>query len=141
VHPPPEANPPGLHLDAEWAEGGLLVRATNARAGHRLPTGDPERFVWIEVQAYDAAGAPVGPPFTHRVGQRWEWWPIARKLDDNRLAPGEVRELAVPLADGAVAARILASSHRMSEEAAAFHHLDGYPRSVLTHELWVRPDP
>ena len=135
--PPPEANPPGLGLDARWDATGLVVVATNANAGHQLPTGDPERFVRVEVRFVDAAGAPAGEPWTARIGQTWEWWPVAKKLDDNRLAPREARAWTVPPPPGARTATIEASSHRMSEEAATFHALEGYPRSLMTHTLTV----
>ncbi len=136
--PPIEANPPGLALDARWDASGVVVIGTNANAGHRLPTGDPERFILVEVHFKDAAGAAVGEPFSERIGQKWEWWPVAKKLDDNRLAPRESRTWTVPPPAGAVSAVIEASSHRMTDETAAFHHLDDYPRALVTHAVTVQ---
>lgn len=133
--PPPEANPPGLGLDARWDATGLVVVATNANAGHQLPTGDPERFVRVDVRFSDAAGAPVGEPWSARIGQTWEWWPVAKKLDDNRLAPRESRTWTLQPPPGAAAATLEASSHRMTDDTAAFHALEGYPRSVVTHTI------
>ncbi len=137
---PVAANPPGLGLQATWQAATLALVLTNERAGHLLPTGDPERWVQVDVAFMDASGAPVGEPWQARIGQRWEWWPEPKKLGDDRLAPGQSRteELVVP--GGAVAARVTASSHRMTAEAAGYHDLDDYPLSVVTHRLRVTPD-
>ena len=136
IAPPPEANPPGLDLTATVADGGLRLVATNANAGHRLPTGDPERWVQIDVDFLGPTG-PVGQRFTHRIGQVWEWSTPPRKVSDNRLAPREARVLEVPIPAGAIRAQIRASSHRISEENAGYHGLVDYPRSIETHRFEV----
>jgi len=137
VHPPLEANPPGLDLTARWAGSVLEIVATNARAGHMLPSGDPERWVQIDARFLDANGAAVGEPWRHRIGQEWTWYPVPEKRGDNRLAPREARTFSVAIPGSAVAAQVEASSHRMTDEAAAYHHLDDYPRSIRTHQLRV----
>lgn len=139
IHPPAEANPPGLDLTATWTDAGLAVTATNARAGHRLPTGDPERWVQMDVRWLDAGGAPVGEPWSARFGQTWEWYPEARKVADDRLAPNEARTWTLAPPPGATRARVEASSHRMTPETAAYHHLGDYPLSVQTHAIDVQP--
>lgn len=139
VQPPVATNPPGLGLAARWEAGALIVDMTNANAGHRLPTGDPERWVAVDVRFEDAAGAPIGEAWTTRIGQIWEWWPAPKQLSDNRLAPREVRTASIAVPTGAVQAIVEASSHRMSEETQAFHHLDGYPLAITTHRLIVTP--
>ena len=136
VSPPPEANPPGLGLAAAWTDEGLVLTLQNANAGHRLPTGDPERWVQVDVR-FEAAGRPVGESWSTRVGQTWEWWPAPRKLGDNRLAPREERTERVPVPEGADTAVVVASSHRMTPETAAYHELGDYPLSVETHRLTV----
>ncbi len=109
----------------------------NLRAGHYIPTGDPERFITLALSLGrpDAAGTPSAPIWTHteRIGEVWEWHPKARRLSENRLAPGERRELnfAVPLpaaaskqpqgaakADAPLVAEVVALNHRMTEENA-----------------------
>lgn len=140
-YPPLEANPPGLALGAT-VEGGLLrLTATNARAGHRLPSGDPERWVQIDARFVTANGVPVGDPFQHRIGQVWDWTTPPRKRSDNRLGPREARLLVVPIPAGASHAEVEASSHRISQKNAEYHGLDDYPRSVRTHNLRVPIPP
>ena len=87
--------PPGVALLADPAPRAAAgstatwsVRAVNANAGHRLPTGDPERSVWIQLLAIGPAGDSLARA-EHRIEQRYQWSPVVRKLADNRLAPGE----------------------------------------------------
>ena len=134
VHPPPEANPPGLELKASWTDA-VVVTATNANAGHYLPSGDPERWVQVTVQFEDADGSGIGEAWTTRFGQEWTWWPEPEKHGDTRLAPRESRTFTVRAPSDAVRATVTGSSHRMSEETAAYHELEDYPLSIQTHEL------
>lgn len=136
VQPPVASNPPGLDVAATWTGTGLALALTNARAGHMLPSGDPERWVQVDVTFQDEGGTTL-ETWTTRIGQRWAWWPEPRKLEDNRLKPRERRTFDVPVPDGAVRARIVASSHRMAQETADYHALAGYPLSVETHAFEV----
>lgn len=138
VHPPPEANPPGLGVTAEWGDNDLVLRLSNDNAGHMLPTGDPERFILVQVAFVDAAGAEIATE-SLRIGQTWEWNP-PKKLGDNRLAPREERVETLARPDGAKAAVVEASSHRITEKTAEYHHLEDYPRSLLTHRIRVDAD-
>ncbi|MCB9764149.1 MAG: hypothetical protein H6739_30540 [Alphaproteobacteria bacterium] len=124
----PEAAAPG-----QLVEGTLTV--TNARAGHRVPTGDPERYVLVTVTVTDPGGAQLART-TLRLGQRWVWWPEAQRLADDRLAPGESRAVTVrfPMPEGGAAAHLLAEHYRISPENAAYHGLDGYPIKSTTAE-------
>ena len=67
----------------------------------------------------------------------WTWWPLPEKQSDNRLAPREARTWPLAVPDGAVGAVVTASSHRITEDTAVFHHLGDYPRSLVTHTLNV----
>lgn len=140
-YPPEEANVPGLGLSAGVQDTALQLTLSNASAGHLLPTGDPERWVQIDVSFTDPAGQGLGAPFQHRIGQIWEWSVPPRKQSDNRLAPREVRRLSVPVPPGATRAVVEASSHRISRENADYHGLGAYPRSVTTHRLEVVLSP
>lgn len=137
VVPPVEANPPGVDVRAKRDGADLAVAITNARAGHMLPTGDPERWVQVDVQFLGADGEAVGEPWQHRMGQVWEWEP-PRKLSDNRLGPRQTRELRVGVPSGATIAEVVVSSHRMKPDVAEYHDLAGvYPLSVETDRFEV----
>ena len=131
--PPLDQLGPGLGVEQEASADAILVRLSNSAAGHMLPTGDPERFILVEVSFLDDEGRRIGEPHRERIGQTWEWWPEPRKLDDNRLAPLEVREVTIPRPAGATRWILVAASHRISAEALEYHRLDGYPSSRVTH--------
>lgn len=136
IAPPPEANVPGLALQAQPEGGSLVVTSTNANAGHRLPSGDPERWVQVDVVFFGPEG-PVGEPWQLKLGQTWKWEVPPKKIADNRLAPRESRVDRVPIPANAVRAEVVGSSHRISEANAAYHHLGDYPRSVETHRFSI----
>lgn len=141
--PPPDAQPgPGLDLAATPAPTGVALRLTNAGSGHMLPSGDPERWIQVDVRFSDAAGAAVGEAWSTRIGQTWTWYPKPEKTADNRLAPGESRTLEVESPPAATSATVIATSHRMSSENAAYHKLgDDYPLSIQTHRVVVPLPP
>lgn len=67
----------------------IPVQIRNARAGHSVPTADPERFVLVRVRLLDEQNGELKRQ-EHRIGQVWQWEP-AKKISDNRLAPLESR--------------------------------------------------
>lgn len=77
----------------------VTVELDNARAGHRVPTGDPERHVVIEALLLDAGGQLLGREAL-RIGQLWRWDPDAEQVFDNRMAPRERRTWLAHLAVG-----------------------------------------
>ncbi|MED5373947.1 MAG: multiheme c-type cytochrome [Myxococcota bacterium] len=132
-----------LELPEQAEEGSLVVGSIqlhNARAGHSLPSGDPERYLWVEATVVDAQGQVVQRT-THRVGQRWVWWPRAERLDDNRLQAGEQREIPLRfvLPPGGAEITLSVDHYRISPENAAYHGLEDYPThhrvAHLTHTL------
>ncbi len=131
--PPLDQLGAGLGIETEATADELILRLSNAAAGHMLPTGDPERFIRVEVELSDGEGKAIGEPRRERIGQTWEWWRAPRKLADNRLAPLETREVRIPRPEAAAGWSVVASSHRISDEALEFHRLDGYPASRVTH--------
>ena len=132
--PPLEQLGAGLGVELEAKSNELVLRLSNSAAGHLLPTGDPERFILVEVEFSDRQGRTVGETYQQRIGQTWEWWPAPRRLADRRLAPFEVREIRIPRPEAADRWTLVAASHRISAEAIEFHDLAGYPSSRVTHE-------
>jgi hypothetical protein len=115
----------------------IRVAITNGRAGHELPTGDPERFVTLEVAVLDDHGTRLWTE-TARIGETWEWYPRARLLSDNSLKPGERRELTFNVQEPAgiddpLTIELVVRNHRMTEEnARAMGILGQYPLAVET---------
>ena len=108
----------------------IPVRLKNAYAGHKLPTGDPERHIRIEVDLMN--DGKVMETRSLRIGQQWEWWPKARRIADTRLKPLQQRTETLKFAAGKASPRtrirVTVTNVRMTEEAAKFHHLTGkYP--------------
>ena len=123
-YPPLEANPPGLALAARLEGDEVVVEVSNARAGHRLPTGDPERKVRVELVFIGPDGEVGRTGWVY--GQTWTWSPPTRHADD-RLAPRETRTYRVELPAGASRLVLTGVNERMSEANRAYHQLDGYP--------------
>ena len=115
IGPPLAQLGPGLGVEQEASADELVLRLSNSAAGHMLPTGDPERFILVEVSFLDRGGRRIGEPHRERIGQTWEWWPGLSR------PPGAIQWILV------------AASHRISAEALEYHGLDGYPASRVTH--------
>lgn len=83
---------PGEIVFSQFNRSGQIqipVQIRNARAGHFVPTADPERFVLVRVRLLDERNDELTRQ-EYRIGQVWQWEP-AKKLYDNRLAPLESR--------------------------------------------------
>lgn len=113
--------------DVKKASGGLTANLAviNSGTGHRVPTGDPERFIELRLSALDRRGKTLAEK-VERIGQTWQWSPVARKVADNRLLPGEKRE--IPFALNAAAETdsiVLAVRHiRLTAENAQYMKQD-----------------
>ena len=82
----------GLTIQTRRSGDKVIVTLFNGHAGHAVPTADPERFVQVRLRAFDKEGKQISEG-KERIGQTWAWNP-ARKLGDNRIGPGEKRELS-----------------------------------------------
>ena len=63
----------------------------NAGAGHKLPTGDPDRYFTVEFAVLDRTGR-VMKSQSHTMGRWIMWQPVIVDLYDNRLPPLASRE-------------------------------------------------
>ncbi len=103
------------------------IEIENAEAGHKLPTGDPERFIRVVIRATDESGADLGE-MVEQYGIEYQWSPVVKLLSDNRLAPKEKRTLSLSFvapAKGAVKLQVEASRWRISEKNLEYHGLKG----------------
>ncbi len=134
-----------IDLPAPVAPGeraAVEVVLDNVRAGHRVPTGDPERYLLLQVRILAADGRAIAG-LDERIGQRWIWWPVALKLDDNRIPAGEDRAWSLPfvMPPDAVSVELSLEHYRISPENAAYHGLSDMPnhRTVQTLSLDLGP--
>ena len=58
----------------------------NAGAGHKLPTGDPDRYFTVEFSVVDATGRVLREQ-SSSMGRWILWQPVILELHDNRLPP------------------------------------------------------
>ncbi|MGE0709747.1 MAG: multiheme c-type cytochrome [Planctomycetota bacterium] len=119
VDPPAQARP-GEELT-------LRFRALNANAGHRVPTGDPERFLLLRAEVLDDAGQALATREV-RVGAVYEWEPKLKKVSDDRLAPGEQRDFELKLrvpSQGPLRLRLIGEKHRIDQKNFDYHELQG----------------
>lgn len=116
-------------------ETSATLHVQNTRAGHKLPTGDPERHYVLTLRARDANGILLAEEMK-RIGQVWEWWPEARRLADERLPAGGSTSLVLHWRQGPtpVAVEATVEHVRISDENASHHDLGSYPRRRVVHE-------
>ncbi len=113
------------------------VDITNKYAGHKVPTGDPERFIIIEQSIYDKDSTLVSQR-KHRIGEEWEWYPKAKKITDNNLLPNEKRSFSFEFIkpnkkDLYYVLKV--SKHRSTPENKAYNKLpESYPLSITIFE-------
>jgi hypothetical protein len=116
----------GLTLDDVSAERqpdgslNLALSLNNTRAGHKVPTGDPERFVQLSAWLMSEEGHVMDEK-VWRMGQTWTWSPVAKKLSDNRLEVGERRALTWRSTAAGTAVVLKLRHVRLSEENSRYH--------------------
>lgn len=64
----------------------LTLTLINAGAGHKIPTGDPDRFFSVDFLVKDATGKVVQQQ-TDTMGRWIMWHPVIWEVYDNRLLP------------------------------------------------------
>ena len=84
---------------AEKIQDKLSITITNSGAGHKAPTGDPDRFIVLDFFWIDENGQKT---VLHSIEFKRQiiWQPIMFVLSDNRLAPGESTQfISTPASD------------------------------------------
>jgi len=113
------------------------LKIKNEYAGHRVPTGDPERFFLINFTLTNEIGDTLAKK-VDRIGEKWEWYPVAKKLSDNNLYPNEERVFPFtyqPTQSEKLILKIEVTKHRLDEKSAAYNGLgDNYPLFISIFE-------
>jgi hypothetical protein len=64
----------------------FTLTLTNGGAGHKIPTGDPDRYFTVSFEVVDASGAVLKRQ--EETMRRWiVWWPVIVEVYENRLMP------------------------------------------------------
>ena len=71
----------------------LTLTLINAGAGHKIPTGDPDRFFTVEFTVRDSNGTVVHEQ-SDTMGRWILWQPVIVEVYDNRLLPLASRDYA-----------------------------------------------
>ncbi len=115
----------------------FTLKVKNEFAGHKVPTGDPERFFNISFALKNAAGEILATK-TERIGEQWEWHPAAKKITDNNLLPTEERNFNfsyLPIKKEKLALAVKVTKHRLNKQSAEFNKLgDNYPLFITVFE-------
>lgn len=125
-NPSPEFVDDGTRCEGEEPCTRLLVRVVNSRAGHNMPTGDPERHIDVFARATSADGSELGHA-RDRIASRYQWWPTIELEYDNRIPPLGHHDilLEVPSDADTFHVTLEADKFRMYEEAFEHHDLEG----------------
>ncbi|MDH5475059.1 MAG: multiheme c-type cytochrome [Cyclobacteriaceae bacterium] len=106
------------------------LKLKNEHAGHKVPTGDPERFFNITFELKNKSGETLSKK-TERIGEQWQWYPTAKKLDDNNLLPNEERTFIfshLVEEKGNLRLSVIITKNRLNKESADYNQLKGnYP--------------
>ncbi|AWV98853.1 multiheme c-type cytochrome [Arcticibacterium luteifluviistationis] len=113
------------------------LRLKNENAGHKVPTGDPERFFLIELTLSTETGKLIKTE-KYRIGEEWEWYPEAKKMSDNNMLPGEERTFKIQTdinQKGTYILKAKVTKHRLNKENAEYNKLgEKYPLFVTVFE-------
>lgn len=102
----------------------------NEYAGHKVPTGDPERFIEIICELQDENHKIIGSK-RDTIGEKWKWYPNAQKLNENNLKPLQqhVTTFDYVFKDpGVYKLTFTVLKHRLDKKSAHYNKLDeSYP--------------
>jgi hypothetical protein len=105
----------------------ILARYENDQAGHYMPSGDPERFLRLELSVSGPGGESIAA-ITEQIGSVYEWYPEIKLISDNRMAPLEKRQISLDFVvpeQGPVTVALVATKWRLSQENLEYHDLQG----------------
>ncbi len=84
---------------AQQNKNSLTITISNSGAGHKVPTGDTDRFIvmdffWQETGSNNQIEKKI---YSIEFKRQVVWQPIMFVLSDNRLAPGESKKIDIEL--------------------------------------------
>lgn len=114
------------------------LKVKNEKAGHKVPTGDPERFFLFTFELKNKNDSIISSQ-VERVGEEWQWYPKVKKINENNFLPSEQRTYHFHpkiQKKGKYTLTLSITKHRMNKEAAEYNHLgSNYPLFVdIFHE-------
>lgn len=101
---------------AEQKKDELTITITNSGAGHKAPTGDPDRFIVLDFFWIDEAGKETqleSIEFKRQI----IWQPVMFVWSDNRLAPGESTSIRVSMPSAAGKLYVNGTYHVMTDRS------------------------
>jgi hypothetical protein len=119
----------------------VTVAYSNQRAGHNIPTGDPERFIIIFFRLINEKGTIIHQEYI-RIGQVWEWVPKPKKISDNSMKPLERRTIDInfklPEKINRYFFTVVVENNRLKEQYAKDMNLIGrYPLKAEVKRLSI----
>lgn len=127
-------------FDSAYAKSDSIfytVKVVNEFAGHKVPSGDPERFYHITFTLSDEEGRVLSTQ-TEKIGEEWQWYPTVKKLSDNNLEPNEARTFTfayLPSQSGQLQLEVNITKHRLNQENAEYNKLtEEYPLFITVFE-------
>lgn len=101
-------------FSAQIKDASIWVTITNSGAGHKIPTGDPERYIklsfyWVTVNNQQHLIKQI------QFMREMIWKPILIEWTDNRLAPGESASFQFKQPESKGQLKVVAEYHVMSD--------------------------
>jgi len=101
-------------FQAKYENNRLYLTITNAGAGHKVPTGDSDRFIRLKFY-WQTPNQPEHLLDEVEFKRQMLWQPIIMEWSDNRLEPGQSLNLAWPLLSTNGKLVVQGTYHVMSE--------------------------
>lgn len=115
----------------------FTLKVKNEHAGHKVPTGDPERFFLITFELKNEKNEIIATT-TDRIGEKWQWYPVVKKLSDNNLGPNEERLYSFTqksIERGNYELSVKVTKHRMTNKSAEYNGLrSNYPTFITIYD-------
>ncbi len=129
----------------------MTLTLINAGAGHKIPTGDPDRHLTVEFYVKDRAGRILREQ-TDTIGRWILWQPVILEVSDNRLRPLASRDyrfsyrIPAERSDLVVEARVryhilTDSQHAMLRESYGLQSDRPYRYTIYTRRFPLGADP